>query len=201
MPSPTCSRPTISHLSYRSNRRELLLAVDLSTKGVSMRRLLPWAIGFLALAYPLAGSAARLVGCASDSHSISCRQFPGTATLNPLGLSVVLEQGGRFAFEPVSAGEYEITISPRCVPSGCFAPSRVTVTDHNGTLIVPAMILVPHCPGQCRQTGSVDVGDVVQCITRSLGGAGCRGCDRNADAEVSIDEIVAVVQSVLEGCD
>ena len=59
------------------------------------------------------------------------------------------------------------------------------------------------CTGDCDDDGSVMVGEVVTGVAQALGIAPIQLCyafDRNADGAVSIDELLAAVRSLLDGC-
>lgn len=60
------------------------------------------------------------------------------------------------------------------------------------------------CPGDCDRLGEVTVDEVVRLVTVALGQGTVAQCpvgDRNDDRQITVDEILAAVRSVLLGCD
>jgi hypothetical protein len=61
----------------------------------------------------------------------------------------------------------------------------------------------PSCPGDCNGNGSVDVAELVAGVNALLGRSGVFACpilDRNADGQITIDELVVAVDNAVEGC-
>lgn len=64
-------------------------------------------------------------------------------------------------------------------------------------------IVVSECSGDCDGSGTVDVDDLVLSVLIALEKAPlgmCEGADRNADADLTIDELTTSVRHALEGC-
>lgn len=65
-----------------------------------------------------------------------------TVVLDPLGLTTRTAIGpdpgvaGTFAFDDVPPGDYTLTISPSCNPSGCWPPTPVRVVDRDVEVLI-----------------------------------------------------------------
>jgi hypothetical protein len=59
------------------------------------------------------------------------------------------------------------------------------------------------CPADCNQDGASTINELLVCLNVALGLADpgtCPTCDLNGDGDVSIDEVVVSVDTVLHGC-
>jgi hypothetical protein len=59
------------------------------------------------------------------------------------------------------------------------------------------------CAGDCKNTGAVDVADLVTSVNIALGQADlatCPAVDANSDQHVSVNELIAAVNNALYGC-
>jgi len=62
---------------------------------------------------------------------------------------------------------------------------------------------VPACPGDCNFDGTVTVDEIVRGVGIALGEnpyADCSGMDRDLDGQVSVEELIAAVNSAVLGC-
>ncbi|MFN8642606.1 MAG: hypothetical protein U0802_13500 [Candidatus Binatia bacterium] len=70
-------------------------------------------------------------------------------------------------------------------------------------VLLPPRGTAQSCPGDCDGSGRVGVAEVVRAVTIALGTqpvSTCPAADRNGDGRVTIDDLVAAVGSVLDGC-
>jgi hypothetical protein len=61
----------------------------------------------------------------------------------------------------------------------------------------------PSCPADCNGNGTVEVNEVITAIRIALGESDlgvCPAADLNRDVGITIDEILAAVRALLEGC-
>jgi hypothetical protein len=90
------------------------------------------------------------------------------------------------------------TPSPSSTPPATPTRPRPTVTPTR----TPSPPL-PACPGDCDGSGMAFVDEAIQAVHVGLGSADLESCpalDRNRDERVAISELVAAVNSVIDGC-
>lgn len=75
----------------------------------------------------------RVCGCVDEFTTNSCGQRGYIVTLNPLGLSTSPDTfSTTFCFEHIPAGDYTLTLSIRCNPSGCWPDETpISVVDRD----------------------------------------------------------------------
>ena len=62
---------------------------------------------------------------------------------------------------------------------------------------------VPACTGDCDANGTVEINEIIQCVSIALSNSpvsACAACDANGDGQVEINEIIAAVNNALNGC-
>lgn len=93
-----------------------------------------------------------------------------------------------------AAGTFDLLITTRigCVPT---APTT--------TFRMPNAVTYVACTGDCDGSGATDVSEIMRGIAAALGLAPvseCRANDRSGDGEVTVDELLASVSVLLDGC-
>lgn len=96
-----------------------------------------------------------------------------------------------------------------CSPDCTIMPDGAVCDD--GTSAVPVASCIggsciaplPTCAGDCDETGSVVVGEVVRCVNVALDRAvpsSCVACDADGDGNVGVTDLVTSVNDLLGGC-
>jgi hypothetical protein len=96
----------------------------------------------------------------------------------------------------------DVPPTPTPVVSGTTTPSptRTGVPGQTGTPTATGRVL---CPGDCEGTRTVTIADLIKGVNIALGQAAvgtCPAFDLDNNGKVSINELVAAVNSVLDGC-
>jgi hypothetical protein len=90
----------------------------------------------------------------------------------------------------------ETFFCPGLCPGGC----GLTCATRTATPIP-----IPGCPGDCNDDGRVDITELVRGVRAALGASGDQQClvafDREGTGTLSVDELIAAVNSALSGCD
>jgi hypothetical protein len=82
-------------------------------------------------------------------------------------------------------------------------------TDGFGALMVAAIgflfpsVATAQCAGDCGRDGDVQVAEIITCVNVSLSTlplTRCDACDVSGDDVVTIDELIAAVRGILDGC-
>jgi hypothetical protein len=92
----------------------------------------------------------------------------------------------------VKAGQSIVVAAPGAPPTPTPTPPAPTPTA-----------TAPACVGDCNLNGAVTVDEVVRAVTIALSGGpvdDCVAVDRNHDARVTVDEVLAALDRVLAGC-
>lgn len=61
----------------------------------------------------------------------------------------------------------------------------------------------PHCVGDCQGSGTVQINELIICVSISLGSrpvVDCNSCDSNLNGVVAINELIQAVNAALNGC-
>ncbi len=72
-----------------------------------------------------------------------------------------------------------------------------------GVMIVAAPATAQQCVGDCDDSGSVAIGELIRCVNIALGQAdvgSCSACDPNGDGSVQISELIQAVSRALCAC-
>jgi hypothetical protein len=110
-------------------------------------------------------------------------------------------------------GDYDISFRLKARPPSVYADSEVlTLIVTNVTPTPPAGTPTPTptasptatplpCDGDCDQSTSVTVDEILICVNMALGTDDqCHACDEDDSGAVTVDEIITAVNMALEGC-
>ncbi len=110
-------------------------------------------------------------------------------------------------------GDYDISFRLKARPPSVYADSDVlTLTVTNATPTPPVGTPTPTpspsptatplpCEGDCDQSASVTVDELLICVNMALGADDeCHACDEDDSGTVTVDEIISAVTMALEGC-
>jgi len=99
------------------------------------------------------------------------------------------------------------TPEPSASPTASRTPPASTTPTPNATATSEASAtttpIPAPCLGDCDDSGSVSVDEILTAINIALGAIALGACpqaDRNGDESVSVDELVAIVDAALRGC-
>jgi hypothetical protein len=93
-----------------------------------------------------------------------------------------------------AGGTFDLLIT---TPTGCL-PTAPQIT-----LRMPDAVIYVSCAGDCDGSGATDVSEIMRGINAALGLAPvseCRANDRSGDGAVTVDELLAAVSTLLDGC-
>jgi hypothetical protein len=98
-------------------------------------------------------------------------------------------------------GSHPLTVSR--VVAASPRGGNVPALGENGLVFVDAMASTS-CPGDCDESGGVDVAEMLAAVNAALGDSpvdSCTAADVNRDGQITIDEILSAVQSAMMGCE
>jgi hypothetical protein len=88
-------------------------------------------------------------------------------------------------------------------------PTPPPVTPADTPTVTPTMSGAPLCVGDCNDSGSVTIDDLIRMVNIALdlqpicpseGGGGCLAGDSNCNCEITVEEIIQAVNNDLNGC-
>jgi len=191
-------------LGYVATQYDTLLSVDLRTYGllsampavvlsgpVEAVALAPDEEMFFALTHSETGGSVLFVDRASGAlrHTLRLGTTPEAVAVQPDGAQLYVADSSGDAVFVVDVASRALLAT---VPVGA-APMGVAV----------AAVPPPPCPGDCRQTGRVEIADLIAAIAVALGElplSACAAADGDGDGRIVVAELVAALRSLLDGC-